>query len=236
MSELKAVFFDVNGTLWDGRGCSRHVMDIVLPKFTPPFPEDETDEIIRHFNAALLEMPRREHVRERRPFSRVRRFELLAESYDIRQRGLAQQLSHTYDSVRRLVMRQFLRADAIHMLAELADRGLQRGVIVNGAPAVQRNLVRTLGIEPHVEHIVLGEVEGYCKPDVRLFERALELAGVRAEQALYVGDSPLTDVLGASRAGMTTAWFSTGRRLPKGFPTPDFTIDDLHEVTEIVDA
>ncbi|MCK4375013.1 MAG: hypothetical protein KAX19_06770, partial [Candidatus Brocadiae bacterium] len=69
MSELKAVFFDVNGTLWDNQGCARHVMDIVLPKFTPPLPEEDTDQVVRRFNAVFLELPRTQHVRERRPFS-----------------------------------------------------------------------------------------------------------------------------------------------------------------------
>ncbi len=234
MSELKAVFFDVNGTLWDNQGCARHVMDIVLPKFTPPLPEEDTDEVVRRFNAVVLELPRTQHVRERRPFSRLKRFEALLTSYGVKRRGLAQQLSHTYDSARRLVMRQFLRPAVHRVLDELGRRGLERGVIMNGAPAVQRHLIQTLALEPHMEHVVLGEIEGYSKPDVRLFKRALELAGVDADQMLYVGDSPLTDILGASRAGIPTVWFNTGRRrLPRSFPTPDFTISTLTELLDI---
>ncbi|MHC4591272.1 MAG: HAD family hydrolase [Planctomycetota bacterium] len=237
MSDLKAVFFDVNGTLWDNQSCACHVMEIVLPQFTPPLPEEETAEILRRFNAVFLDLPRREHMREKRPFSRVRRFEGLLESYSIKKRGLARELSYKYDSVRRFVMRQFLRRDAHHVLDQLGQRGLQRGVIMNGAPAVQRHVVQSLGLQPHMEHIILGEIEGYSKPDARLFRRALELAGVEPGEMLYVGDSPVTDILGAARAGIPTVWLNTGRRrLPRSFPAPDFTVTRLSEVLTIADA
>jgi HAD superfamily hydrolase (TIGR01549 family) len=232
--ELKAVFFDVDGTLWDSHGCSLHAMEIAIPKYTPPLPGD-TGEVVRRFNAVFLELPRREHIRDRRPFSNLKRFEALLASYDVRKPGLARQLTHDYSSVRRLVMRHYLRPDAQRVLAELGRRKLKRGVIMNGPPALQRHLVQTLGLEPHLEHVVLGDVEGYSKPDVRIFRRALELAGVRPDQMLYVGDSPLTDLLGAARAGVPTVWLNTGRRrLPKNWPMPDFTISTLSEVLDII--
>ncbi len=237
MSELKAVFFDVNGTLWDHQGCAQHVMDIVLPSFTPPLPEDQTDEIIRRFNAVFFDLPRKDHIRRRRPFSMLRRMQALLDSYNAKGRRLAREMSHKYDSVRRLVMRQFLRSDAVRVLSELGRRGLQRGVIMNGGPAVQRHLIQTLGLGSHLQHVILGEVEGYSKPDVRLFRRALELAEVEADEMLFVGDSPLTDILGASRAGIPTVWFNTGlRRLPNGFPAPDFAISSLTELLAIAKA
>jgi putative hydrolase of the HAD superfamily len=108
---------------------------------------------------------------------------------------------------------------------------------MNGSPAVQRHLLETLGLMPHLDHCVLAEIEGCRKPDVRLFRRTLELAGAEADQVIYVGDSPLTDILGAARAGIPTVWFQTGhRRLPRDFPTPDFTIRELSEVLSVVDV
>ena len=235
MAELKAVFFDVGGTLWDGAACAVHVMEIVLPKFRPPLPEEEMADVLRRFNAAFLDQANRRHLRERRPFSRLRRFEGLLEGYGIKPRGLAQDMSRTYDSVRRMCMRQFLRPDARPVLNELQRRGLQLGVIMNGVPAAQRHLLQSLGLEQHIEHVLLSEVEGYRKPDVRIFRRAAELADAEPDQMLYVGDSPLTDVRGAARAGIPVVWLNTGRRrLPAGFPVPDSTIAQLSEVLDVV--
>ncbi len=236
MPDLKAVFFDVNDTLWDRNACACHVMEIVLPKYTPPLPEEEeTAQIIRRYNAVFFELLRPGHLREGRSVSRRRRFEALLESYDVRKRGLAHEMSHTYDSVRRFAMRQFLRRDAHEVLTALGRGGLQRGAVMNGVPAVQRHLIQTLGLEAHLEHVVLGQIEGYSKPDVRLFRRALEMAGVEPDEAMHVGDGPLTDVLGAARAGLITVWLNTGRRrLPRRSPAPDFTITALVELLDLL--
>lgn len=234
MAELKAVFFDMNGTLWDSRGCARQAMDIILPQFTPPLPEGQGGEVVRRFNALFFDLPGIGHLRQKRHFLTQRRFEALLESYGVRKEGLARTMSHRYDGTRRLVMRQFVRPEAKPVLERLRRRGLKLGAVLNGPPAVQRHLVQSLGLEALLDHVVLGEVEGYSKPDVRLFRRALELAGIEPEQMLFVGDSPLTDVLGAARAGIPVAWFNTGeRRLPRGFPVPNYTITSLSEVLDI---
>jgi len=235
MADLKAVFFDVSGTLWDANACALHLLEIVVSKFSPPLPREDPAHVIRRFNAAFLNQPTRRHVRESRPSSRLKRFEGLLEGYGLTRHGLAQDMSRTYDSARRLCMRRFLRPDAHPVLGELRRNGLQCGVILNGSPAVQRHMLECLGLETRLDHVVLGQVEGYAKPDVRLFRRALDAAGTAPDQMLYVGDSPLTDVFGAVRAGIRTAWYQTGlRRLPQGFPPPDFTIRSLSEVLDIV--
>ncbi len=234
MSELKAVFFDVNGPLWDKAACDRQVMEILLPKLLNSLPEDDPDQVVRRFNAVFLELPDKKLLRGKRSLSHFRRFEALLDSYGLQTRRLARELTHTYDTTRRLTLRQFLRPDAVRVLSELGELGLERGVIMNGPPSLQRHRLETLGLNRHLDHQILAEVEGYFKPDVRLFKRTLALIGAKSEEMLYVGDSPFTDVLGASRAGIPTVWFQTGRRrLPRGFPTPDFTIRDLPELLSI---
>ncbi len=234
---VQAALFDVNGTLWDKAACDRQVMEIVLPRFMDRLPEDDPEQVIRRFNAVLFDLPGRRHLRGKRPLSRARRFEALLESYGVRTRGLARDLTRTFDTTRRLIMRRFLRPDALAVLRALGRMGVQRGVIMNGPPAVQRHLLDTLGLRSHLDLVVLAEVEGYAKPDVRLFQRTVALTGQPADRVLHVGDSPLTDALGAQRAGLVTVWLDTGRRrLPAGFPRPDFAVRSLSEVLPLVES
>jgi len=234
--QVKAVFFDVAGTLWDGSRCARQVLEVILPHFKGYLPEEDVDEVVRRFNAVLFDQVQSRHLRERRPFSRARRFEALLDSYGVSKPGLAQEMSSKYDGARRLVMRQFVRDDAFHVLTELGRRGIARGALVNGTPAVQRHLLNSIGLERHMDHVVLAEVEGHSKPDVRIFRHVLRTAGLEPHEMLFVGDSPLTDILGAARAGIPTVWFNTGRRrLPKGFPRPDFSITRLTELLPMVE-
>lgn len=234
MSQLKAVFFDVKGTLFDEHACARRVMDIVLPAFQEHFPPADHDDILRRYDMALLGMVRGPHLRRERPFSREVRFQGLLDSFGIKRPGLAQEMATRYDAARRLMMREFMRPGARDVIGHLSNRGLQTGLVMNGSTALQRALLQNLGLDEKVTHVVLAEAEGYSKPDTRLFNRLLELAGVPADRVLYVGDSPLTDVLGAQRAGIPVVWYRTGRRrLMPGQAAPDFTISDLRELLPI---
>ena len=234
MTDLKAVFFDVKGTLFDHRACARAAMDIVLNTYLGAFPTDEPEEVIRHYDAVLLDMVNGAYLRRERPLTRRQHFQALLESFGINKPKLAREMAQRYDATRRLVLRQYCRPGAVMVIQNLRKRGIKVGVLMNGVPAMQRALLNQLGLTDVLDHVVLAEAEGYNKPDVRLFARILELAEAPADQVLYVGDSPVTDVLGAQRAGVPVVWFDTGRRkLLKGMGPPDFTIQDLGELLPI---
>ncbi len=82
--------------------------------------------------------------------------------------------------------------------------------------------------EGHVSAISAGAP----KPDPRIFSQLLLLAGVAPDQIVHVGDDPLLDVDGASRAGLQTIWLNRdGREWPASLPRPSRTIATLAEIT-----
>ena len=62
----------------------------------------------------------------------------------------------------------------------------------------------SVGLGEWVSHTVNAPRVGVAKPDGRIFEHALAAAGVGADQAVHVGDSPRFDIAGATAAGLTT--------------------------------
>jgi len=60
-----------------------------------------------------------------------------------------------------------------------------------------------LGLDKFVDHFVLSFEHGVQKPDPRIFTLALDLLGVRASEALMVGDRPARDG-GAVDVGIAT--------------------------------
>lgn len=97
---------------------------------------------------------------------------------------------------------------AVDGLRELADTGVQLGVVSNADGLIGERL-RTLeilqvGPGPGVEVacVIDSGLVGVMKPDARIFEMALEAMQVDAANAWYVGDMPGIDVVGARRAGM----------------------------------
>jgi putative hydrolase of the HAD superfamily len=87
------------------------------------------------------------------------------------------------------------------VLDRLAARGFRLGVVSNADGRV-RALLADLGLARFFEVIVDSHEVGVEKPDPRIFDVALAHLGERAERAVYVGDFPQVDVVGARRAGI----------------------------------
>jgi len=91
--------------------------------------------------------------------------------------------------------------DVEAVLRELARRDVKIGLISNS----HRSLV---SFEQHFEldglisAAISSSEHGYLKPHPSIFEAALRLADVRAEESMMVGDSFSHDIEGARRVGM----------------------------------
>lgn len=239
MGSFNAVFFDLKGTLWDNVSCDNHVMGVLLPRLMPHLPEkSEVEEVRRVFNAVLLEGVGEGGLNMDKPFSMRDRFGRLLARYGVNKPDLARELSSHYNSARRFAMRGTVQKGVRSLLTHLHSRDIVVGVITNGGPAVQRQLLRRLGLDNLLDYVISGVVEGYRKPDPRLFRRALEISQVAAERMLYVGDSLFTDVYGARKAGLPVAWFRGKREslIPANLPAPNYTISELCDVTSILGA
>jgi putative hydrolase of the HAD superfamily len=78
----------------------------------------------------------------------------------------------------------------------------QRLVVVSNWDVSLVGVLRALGLEPRVDGVVTSAGAGARKPAPAIFEQALALAGVRAADAVHVGDRLDEDVAGARAAGI----------------------------------
>jgi len=79
-------------------------------------------------------------------------------------------------------------------------------VITNGPEFSQLPKIEALQLASYVDHIIVGGQEPEQKPARSIFEKALQLAGCEAHEALHVGDSLAADIAGACNCGITTVW------------------------------
>ena len=91
--------------------------------------------------------------------------------------------------------------DAEPALRELRSRGL-RVVVASNWDCSLPGFLRDAGLDGLVDAVATSAVAGARKPEPRLFETALELAGCGPEAAVHVGDSLGDDVAGAVAAGI----------------------------------
>lgn len=76
------------------------------------------------------------------------------------------------------------------------------------------DLLGRLGVRDRFPVRVISGDVGIEKPDPRIYELALERAGVRADEAVYVGDNPEFDVIPAAVVGMTSVLIDRRNRFP----------------------
>jgi 2-haloalkanoic acid dehalogenase type II len=85
------------------------------------------------------------------------------------------------------------------------------------------------------EAIVSSEAARSYKPRTAIFRLLCDMLGLKPEQVLYVGDSPLADLLGARSAGLATAWINReGIALPEKIPAPDIELRNLSELLQVL--
>ncbi len=87
------------------------------------------------------------------------------------------------------------------------------------------------GIADLFEGHITAAAAGAAKPDARIFGLLLREAGVEPIEVLHIGDDPLADVVGATRAGMQSVWLNReGRAWPSQFAPPLWTVTTLAEI------
>ena len=125
-------------------------------------------------------------------------------------------------------MKLVLYDDVVPTLTELANRGLLRGLISN----IDRDinvLLQDIGVLPLLDITVTSLDAGCNKPNPEIFWKALRRAGVKAAEAIYVGDQYQIDVLGASKAGMKGILLDRG-----GYFTDITDCPRIRRLTEIM--
>lgn len=91
--------------------------------------------------------------------------------------------------------------------------------------------LKRCGIAHWFEGHITAISAGAAKPDVRIFTRLLDEAGVGAAQVLHIGDDPHLDVVGAARAGMQAVWLNRDAKpWPAHLAPPSRTISTLEEI------
>ena len=114
------------------------------------------------------------------------------------------------------------------------------GVITNTETSTEKSVraaLCKLGLERFVSVVVTSSDEGVSKPDKKIFTEALRRAGVRADEAVMIGNDPIADILGASEVGMLTILYRPAqRRSPFAKCGADYCINSLAELPAILSS
>lgn len=188
---IAGVIFDIHSTLVD-QGEATDWLDAALQRSRHDLDGDAREELIdfldRIWEGARVADP--ESTRDLSFADHARVFHHLLQAGPGIDPSLANAL---YD-----VMLDVWRAydDAVPMLRALREAGIAVALISNAGVPIRTVLDRD-EITPLVDAVVLSYELGFVKPDLRIFNAAVEALGLRPSQVLMVGDSGTDDVGGA---------------------------------------
>ena len=105
-------------------------------------------------------------------------------------------------------------------------------VITNGFKEIQTTKMASALLTPYFTEVITSESAGFRKPDPRVFEFALGLAGASKEESLMIGDNLVADVGGARNAGIDQVYFNPNKASHQEKVTHE--IENLGQLMELL--
>lgn len=122
----------------------------------------------------------------------------------------------------------------VNFISDLKNKGYKIGILSDFPPEQKGNI---WGIKALCDVCLGAEKAGALKPSPIPFKKLAELFGLKPEEILYVGNSHKYDVVGASTAGMKTAWIktNTSKLFGKKSDIADITFVHYNELHKIIE-
>lgn len=215
---IKAVVFDLDHTLFDRQGTLRAVAKYFRDRFDmkPQISDEEfTDRWIYADDTFVYSGWQYiyENLIENGVFNTVPTFE---EYRDF----VVEQFHHNAVSF----------PETVPMLEELKKRGFKTALITNGHHSLQYRKIDILGLRNVFDEIIVSGDTDFEKPDARIFLLMAQKLGVEADEMIYVGDHPINDIEGATKAGCKTIWMKCKSPLIECNIPPDETVLKVEDV------
>jgi putative hydrolase of the HAD superfamily len=133
-----------------------------------------------------------------------------------------------------------LPTSTIQTLQTLKEQGTSIGIITDGMGSVQRRKIDSLNIDSLVDAVICTDELGsqHWKPSTLPYQIILNRLDTRPHDALFVGDNPAKDFLGANSLGittfLTTEFITRSVKVPSNTFLPDHTISSLNHILQQV--
>jgi phosphoserine phosphatase len=232
---LKAIFFDLDGTLVDDNDSIRIALSQACQAVSERWPTLDPDDLgmtYRQFSEVAwsnYDRYLRHLVSPEAMLASVWQRTLAAKGVnDPPTERLASEIYWTYR-----LQHCRLYADVLPLLQGLTAR-FTLCLLTNGAPPMQRAKVTATRLGPFFHHVFVGGDFTRGKPDAPIFDAALAAARCQPSEAIHIGDSLVHDIAGARGVGVYSVWLNR-----KGFRLQDLVSDNAaapdFEITTLAD-
>jgi len=124
--------------------------------------------------------------------------------------------------------------DMLDVLSEVYKLGVICNTGWHSAKTV-RLLLKDYDFPKYFSHLTFSDEAGVAKPHKQIFEYTLEKLGFGTEEAVHIGDSEYSDIVGAKQANMQAILFTGVNDKYKDNNSADVTISTYDNLVEILE-
>lgn len=207
MENIRHIFFDLDNTLWDYRRNARITLAKLFEEFQIKEKHGYTfDEFFPHYyesNEQLWADFRDGKVNKEE--LRARRFPEAFANLGIPKAAFA--LDYEKRFVEEVTLSNYTVEGTEEILLYLKDK-YEIHILSNGFEEVTHHKINGCLIKDYIKTITTAEEAGAPKPNAQAFQLAIDKAGAKKEESIYIGDDWIADMMGASRFGMRAIFFN----------------------------
>ena len=200
---IKAVFFDIYGTIADFFPPKEEIQINVAEKFNITLDKDKILDAYKLANNFLVKQNSIFPIRKMNDEQKLNFFSeyekiIIDNSGSNVDVGLAKNI---WVEITKQKYDLKIFPDLIQCINDLRDMGLILGLISN-INMSGKKIAEKLGISSYFNYVFTSEDLGYEKPNKMIFEKSLDIAKLTSSEVVFVGDQVESDILGAKNANI----------------------------------
>ena len=189
-TEIKAVAFDIDGTLYMNRRLNLRCFPHIV----------HHKSLYRRYNNARKELRAKDYYGN----LYKEQARIVSEKMGIYQEEAEKEIwSVCYKGLEKYFKRFDVEKGVRQLFIRLKEAGIKIAVLSDFPPEQKGDI---WGLEQYCDVIIASEKLGALKPSSKVYEALIKELNVPAEEILYVGNSHRYDVEGSKKAGMQAAW------------------------------
>ncbi|XP_076090742.1 haloacid dehalogenase-like hydrolase domain-containing protein 3 [Mytilus galloprovincialis] len=120
-----------------------------------------------------------------------------------------------------------------NVLQDVKSKGIKLGVISNFDERLE-TVLSSLGLLHYFDFVLCSRLAGHAKPQPQIYEKALELSGISASDALHVGDHIDNDYMGPRNIGMSSVLLCNNAEKIPDHVDKKFVITNLVDILKCI--
>lgn len=226
MKRYTTLLFDADHTLLDFDAAERAGLEKTFQRYGFPFGQevkefyrDLNDRLWRDYEKGLVSREEVLYSRFRTVFDRF--------GYDADPYQFGEEYLDTLAEGSEVI------AGSREMLQAVKQSGHRMYIVTNGVEHVQNKRLLDAGIRSYFDDVFVSEAAGAQKPKRAFFDYTFaRIPQLVLDETLLIGDSLLSDMLGANGAGIDSCWFNAKKQKNITDAVPTYEVSDWKEFTQ----